>query len=406
MNILYFGTTAFYKKPNPSFHLMHAMISDLLERGNTVYFIGPMREELEKDVPDEFKAHPNFHYRLVMRTDKLAKTAFAKRYLYGMKYAWQCRKALKEFMPKCEVVYLQSSPAMVWNTILARHYAKGQKLVLNVQDMFPGSSIASGVMTERWMQQVFYRLQKVAYRKADVIAAISEDMKRKLVEQDVPAEKVAVILNWFDDHSVHEVAWDENRFVKKYEMSREKFYVQYAGTMGYVFDYKMVIEVAKLLADYEDVEFQMIGMGSQKDAFIQAAEQAALKNIQFLPLEPQEMVSDVYSACTVCIIPLKHGIIGNSVPSKAGLLMECKRAIVTSADRGCYYAEEINSNGLGIACADDSPSDVAEAILKLYHDRELCRQMGLRGYEYGHVLYSRKENMRKYIELFESLCKQ
>lgn len=403
MNILYFGTTPFFKKPNPSFHLMHAMISDLLERGHSVYFIGPMSADLDKDVPGEFKANPRFHYRIIMRSSKTPKSAFVLRYLRGIKYAWNCRQALKEFMPECEVVYLQSSPTMVWNTIMARRYSRGQKLVLNVQDMFPGSSIASGVMTKRWMQQVFYRLQKVAYRKADIIAAISEDMKRKLIEQDVPAEKVAVILNWFDDHTVHEVSWEENRFVKKYLMSKDKFYVQYAGTMGYVFDYKMVIEVAKKMRDYADIEFQMIGAGSQKDAFIQAAEKEGLSNILFLPLEPQEMVSDVYSACSLCLIPLKHGIIGNSVPSKAGLLMECKRAIVTSADRGCYYADEINSNGLGVACADDSPSDVVAAILKLYNDRDLCHQMGLRGYEYGHILYSRKENMRKYIELFESL---
>lgn len=49
------------------------------------------------------------------------------------------------------------------------------------------------------------------------------------------------------------------------------------------------------------------------------------------------MVPHVYSACSVCLIPLPKGVIGNSVPSKAGLLMACHRVIVTSADEGSEY---------------------------------------------------------------------
>lgn len=94
------------------------------------------------------------------------------------------------------------------------------------------------------------------------------------------------------------------------------------------------------------------------------------------------MVSDVYSACSTCIIPLKHGVIGNSVPSKAGLLMACKRSIVTSTDRGSKYNRMINDNGLGYAYGDDEPDKIAEAILKLYKDPILaerweCEDMNL-----------------------------
>ena len=104
--------------------------------------------------------------------------------------------------------------------------------------------------------------------------------------------------------------------------------------MGYVFDFQMIIKVAEILKSEKQIVFQMIGEGSQKQAFIDAVKEKRLTNIVFLPLQQQDMVSDVYSACSTCIIPLKHGVIGNSVPSKAGLLMACKRSIVTSTDRG------------------------------------------------------------------------
>lgn len=402
MNILYFATTAFYQKPNPSFHLMKSQIEDLLAFGHEIYYIGVEDVNLTKHIPEEFVNHPNFHYALIKRK-KRTKKQFVKRYLKGIKYAFSTRIYLKQWGEKCDVAFLQSSPTILYNTLIARFFMKKKKLVLNIQDMFPGSSIASGVMPKKWMQKVFYTLQKVAYRKGDIIVGISEDMRNKLIEQGVPKEKTEVILNWFDDNSVAEVRWDDNRFVKKYDLNKNKFYVQYAGTMGYVFDYKMVLKVASLLKDYKDIEIQMIGEGSQKEDFVNSAKECGLTNISFLPLEPQNMVSDVYSACSVCLIPLKHGIIGNSVPSKAGLLMACKRPIITSADNDSEYVKEINDNRIGIACSDNDPEAVAKAIVYLYQHPNEASEMGKRGFEYGKIRYSRTENMKKYNSLFENV---
>lgn len=402
MNILYFATTAFYRKPNPSFHLMTSMLEYLLEHGDIVYYIGREDPALDKHIPDNLASHPNFHYRLI-RTSATPNNQFVKRYLSGIQYAIGAHKYLKEFMPKCEVIYLASTPTILYNALVVKRIMHAQKIVMNIQDMFPGSTIASGKMPRKWMQRVFYFLQKKAYRIPDVIVGISEDMRLKLIEQGVPREKTEVIVNWFDDKTVKEISWEENRFVRKHGMEKNKFYVQYAGTMGFVFDYKMVIEVAKRLKSYKDIVIQMIGMGSQRDEFETAVKASGLSNIVFLPLEPQEMVSDVYSACTVCLIPLKHGIIGNSVPSKAGLLMQCHRPIVTSSDEDSIYVQEINDNKIGIACPDDRPDKVAEAILYLYNNPTERKEMGERGYKYGHVNYSSTYNLNKYRKLFQQL---
>ena len=60
----------------------------------------------------------------------------------------------------------------------------------------------------------------------------------------------------------------------------------------------------------------------------------------------------------------------------------------------------INQNA-GIAASNSSPKEVAAAILRMKNDKELCIETGIKGYEYGHVSYSRTENMKKYISLFE-----
>lgn len=399
MKLLYIASLDFYTKPNPSFHLMTTMLEDVLDAGIEVKLIGCKEQGVKKHIPDKIKNKKGFSYDLIS-TPVVKKSNFMRRYLEGIRYSVRVGKRIKKCIREYDLIFVQSSPTVLYTLYYAKKYKKNQKIIYNVQDMFPGSSIASGVMPQRWMQTVFFFLQKIAYKKADIIIAISEDMKIKLIEQGVLEDKIKVIVNWFDDQSVHRVKWENNRFVKKYDMSQEKFYVQYAGTMGYVFDYKMVLEVAEKMKEDNDIIFQMIGTGSQKDVFIREAKKRNLTNIQFLPLEPQEMVSDVYSACSVCFIPLKRGIIGNSVPSKAGLLMACKKPIVTSVDENTDYFNMINQYA-GIAVSNLKPDMVARAILKMKDNPELCNNYGNTGYEFGHELYSRSRSMEKYISLFK-----
>lgn len=399
MKLLYIAAIDFYTKPNPSYHLMTTMLEDLLDAGIEVQFVGCEEAGLDKHIPDFLESRSGFSYYLIP-CPKVEKSNFVRRYLDGIRYAKVVGKYVKNSIRDCDVVFVQSSPTALYTLYYARKYAGKKQIIYNVQDMFPGSSIASGVMQQKWMQRVFYSLQKIAYKKADIITAISEDMKSKLMEQGVSEDKIRVIVNWFDDSSVHEVAWADNRFVQKYKLDPNVFYVQYAGTMGYVFDYKMVLQVAERLKNHQDIVFQMIGEGSQKNAFIQATEEKQLDNIVFLPLEPQEMVSDVYSAGSVCFIPLKKGIIGNSVPSKAGLLMACKRAIITSVDKDSDYYNMIDHYA-GIAAGNDDPEKIVQAILQFKNDREHCAAFGISGYEYGHKLYSRSNNMKTYIELIK-----
>lgn len=388
----------------PSLHLYKALIEDFLSAGHIVHLIESHSTGSMPDIPDSFKTNQAFSCDLV-NIKEAQKKQFVRRYLYGVKYYYDCIKTLRKCKKKFDIVMLQSCP---WAPIALRIVKKYTQTftVWNIQDMFPGASIANGVMKNKLMQKFFFWFHKKAYKRADHITVISEDMKRKVIDQGVKGDKITVIPDWFDDHSVKEIEWDKNLFVKKYNLDKKVFYVQYAGTMGFNFDYKVVIETAKRLIDEHDIVFQMIGFGSQKDIFEQEARNNHLSNIHFLPIEKQEMVSHVYSACSVCLIPLPFGVIGNSVPSKAGLLMACKRPIITSSDVGSDYNKMINDNHIGFAYGTQDYDQIASAILLLKNDRELAKQLGINGFNYGHELYSRSFNTNKYIKLFENLVLQ
>ena len=297
---------------------------------------------------------------------------------------------------------VQSCPWAPFAITFAKSCVK-TPVIYNSQDMFPGASIANGAMKQKWMQKIFYMFQKVAYRRADHISVISEDMKQKVIEQGVPAAKITVIPDWYDDKSVREIPWEDNLYVKKYDLEKDCFYVQFAGTMGMNFDYKMVLRVAEKLKQEKKIVFQMIGQGSQKDDFVHAAQEKKLDNIVFLPLEPQEMVPHVYSACSACLIPLPRGVIGNSVPSKAGLLMACHRVIVTSADEGSDYNDMFKREQIGMAFDCDDSDGVAKGILKLRDEPKYCSQLADNAQKYGKAVYARTVNTKLYEDLYRRI---
>ncbi|MGI6334771.1 MAG: glycosyltransferase family 4 protein [Saccharofermentanales bacterium] len=356
-----------FDTPGPSNHLLKSLIEDLIAAGISIHLVQSSTKKINEEMPSDLKNLKGFTFDTLERKD-IAKSNFVKRYIEEIHYVIRSVSYWKK-QNNIDVVFIRSSPIALYGILLAKSILK-KPVLYGVQDMWPGSAVNSRVIKNRFIAGIFYSLQKIAYKYSDVITVISKDMKTKVLEQGVPEEKICPIVNWFDDRTVHEVPWEENRFVKKYDLDKDKFYVQYAGTMGYVFDYKMVLNVAANLKSYKDIEFHMIGQGSQKDSFINDAKIQGLDNIKFFPLEPQHMVSDVYSACSVCLIPLKRGIIGNSVPSKAGLLMACNRAIVNSVDEDSDYYRMFNDNEIGISASNNDPEAVVEAILELYNNKE------------------------------------
>lgn len=395
LKILFILTEGF-DTAGPSNHLMEALLEDTSNAGIDIQVIESHRSGIFKDIPDVLQK-PNINFDILKRRI-IKKSNFILRYLEEMNYAYRCRKIYKHYKD-IDLVFVQSCPTALYSILFAKITLR-KKIIYSIQDMFPGSSIASGVMTKRWMQQIFFVLQKLAYKYSDYITVISEDMKDKVLHQGADPNKVYTIVNWYDDKSIKEIQIEENLFIKKYNLSKSMYYVQYAGTMGYVFDYEMILNVAEKLKKFRNIEFHMIGTGSQKNKFQSEADKRGLNNIKFFPLEPQSMVSHVYSACNICFIPLKKGVIGNSVPSKIALLMACKRLILTSVDKDSKYFKMFDTNKIGLVASNEDYENVANQILDAYRNTIRTSVFIENGYNFAKKYYSRANNTIQFINLF------
>ena len=147
----------------------------------------------------------------------------------------------------------------------------------------------------------------------------------------------------------------------------------------------LAIELAKRLSGEENIVIQIVGDGNVKEKFISEVEESGLKNIQFFPLQPIDIVPDVYSACSLCIIPLQKGVIGNGVPSKAPILMACNRVIVNSVETDSYYARIFKENNMGVAVDIFDYDGLADAVIDLYNSPEKMKAMAENAHKYGFI---------------------
>lgn len=174
MNICMWTGSSF-ERSYASYHLMEGILNALLDRGHQVWLVQMRRSDGR--LPDSVKGKAGLHV-VEIPWQEPEKTAFAKRYLRTMGYYRACEKEIRK-LSDLDAVFLQSNIVAFFPVL----FCKRRKLpvVFNVQDIFPLDALAAGLLSSRHPAFILSRwMQRVAYRKANRVVTISEDLKRTL----------------------------------------------------------------------------------------------------------------------------------------------------------------------------------------------------------------------------------
>ena len=396
MKILYLTTEGF-DTSNANNQMAMVMIREFLKNGHSVHLIQSRRTREFDEIPLMLKEKENLTVETLDRKI-VGKKNFVIRYLDEVAWAFKSFSRWRKDK-NVDVVFLQSCPTAIFQIILLKIFCR-KPILFNIYDMWPGNLLELKITNSKIMVYVFRMLQRLAYSLCSKISVLSEDMKEKLLVEKVDKSKIIVVPAWFDDEVDMLISDENNKFMKKYSLVRDKFVVQFAGNIGYTFDYKTVLEAARLLEREENILFEIIGDGSFKKDFVLEAKELGLKNIVFFPMQPVDIVPDVYRACDVEIIPLRATTIGVGVPSKAPIVMACKKPIINAVEMDSNYYRIFNEEGMGISVPVANAEKLAEAIMKLYVHPEVRNSMAEKAFEYTHREYSSTVGTQKFIAAF------
>lgn len=257
--------------------------------------------------------------------------------------------------------------------------------VYEIQDMWPETLAATGMVSSKRALKVVDLLAKQVYGQAAAITVISPGFKRNLLAKGVCADKIHVVPNWADEDVYYPVSRDE-RLAQESGLAN-RFNVIYAGNMGAAQALKNVLEAAALLADVSDLQFVFIGNGVEEDELKRFVTVAGLSNVLFLGRKAPHQMPAYFALADVLLVHLrKDPLFTITIPSKTTAYMACGRPILAAVNGDA--AELVKSAGAGLACQPEDPNALAAAIRELhalpYDQREAMgsagRQTFLRNY--------------------------
>ncbi len=329
-----------------------------------------------------------------------------------------------------DVMFLASTPP--YQGLLGATIKKFRKIpfVYNIQDIFPDSLVGTGLAKkDGLLWKIGRRIENFTYRNADKIIVISQDFKRNSMAKGVPEEKIVVIYNWVDQNAVVDVPREQNKLFNMYGLDRLKFYVTYNGNIGLTQNMEMLAEVAnELETTHPDIHFVLTGNGAYWDTLVaklrgekqevraqapDGTEAITFGNISLLPFQPYEDISHVFSLGDVSLVISKPGVGENSVPSKTWSIMSASRPVLANFDENELKeivdgtsASSSTGKPCGIFTKAGDKEAFKQAVLKLYGNRELCKEMGRNGRQFVMDNLTREVGTQKYVEVIKSFEKK
>lgn len=397
----------FYPEKAASSYLGDNIRQALCESGMTLDLYAPMPTRgISKDVREEYKKRKldSWHdgkltiHRFSMYAEGKNPIFRALRYILcwckQFYYGWRAKDI--------DLIYLASTPPIqgVLGGILKK--IKKVPFVYNLQDIFPDSLAGTGLAKKGGVLWKIGRvIENFTYRNADKIIVISEDFKRNIMAKGVPEEKIVVVYNWVDEEAVKHVPREDNKLFDLYGLDRSKFYITYCGNIGLTQNMDMLLDVAKELENEPNIQFVLIGEGAYKEQVKVIIKEKNIKNVTLLPFQPYEDISHVFSLGDAGLVISKPGVGENSVPSKTWSILSASRPVLANFDEN-ELKSIVDKNKCGIFTAAGDKAAFREAILTMYKNRSLCKEMGENGRQFILDNLTRAVGTQKYVDVIKA----
>jgi colanic acid biosynthesis glycosyl transferase WcaI len=292
---------------------------------------------------------------------------------------------------------LAVSPLPTGLSAMLIHWVRRAPLVFDLQDIWPDSAMAVGVMRPSPALRLLRRVEHFFYRRCSLIVGITEGFRRYLLGLGISPDRVAVVHNGVDV-KMFEGCNNSDEFSAAHLPGR-KFVVGYVGNIGLAQGLETLLDAAATLVD-RPVTFLLTGEGTDKARLQTLAQIRGLTNIKFLDGVPRERVPTILASCDALLLALRRDpLFEVTIPSKLYEYMAAGKPILCSVDGEAASLVATAQCGLPVAPSDGAA--LAAAIRKLSEDPPLCSAMGEMGRRCVRESFSRAQLMDEYAELIE-----
>ena len=263
------------------------------------------------------------------------------------------------FMAKrADVMYAYHPPLTVGVAASLIRWVRGIPLVYDIQDMWPDTLRATGMLNNPRALALVGRVCDWVYKRVDQLVVLSPGFMGLLSQRGVPERKIDVIYNWADESALMSPAGA----VPAAFPAADRFRVVFAGNMGKAQALDAVLDAAAILqARGSRASLVMLGGGVEVSRLKTRALEMKLGNVVFLPPVPMSEVGTVLAAADVLLVHLrKDPLFEITIPSKTQAYMAVGKPLLMAVNGDA--AELVRQAKCGLTVESENPQALADAV--------------------------------------------
>jgi glycosyltransferase involved in cell wall biosynthesis len=309
---------------------------------------------------------------------------------------WRGRK-----LGKYDFLMVESPPLFLGYSAIALSRKLNAKLIFNVSDLWPESAEKLGIVTNKMLLGLAYRLERKCYERSDLITGQTMGIVKDISSR-FPHKKVYWLPNGVDVQFYDPSTYEKHGFRSKNGFSDQDVLFFYGGILGHAQGLQTVLHAAKLVEINPNVQIILQGAGPEKEDLLKMKEELNLMNVHFLPPVPKQEMPNILKEVDVALVPLrKLELFLGAIPSKIfealamekalllGVGGEAKAHFIDKANAGCYYEPE-------------NSEDLSKKMLDLAANPEQIRQKGSNGRRYVTEHFNRNKIAADFIETLQN----
>jgi glycosyltransferase involved in cell wall biosynthesis len=305
------------------------------------------------------------------------------------------------FMAKrADVMYAYHPPLTVGVAASLIRWVRGIPLVYDIQDMWPDTLRATGMLNNPRALALVGRVCNWVYKRVDQLVVLSPGFKRLLLQSGVPERKIDVIYNWADESALMSPVGA----VPAAFPGADRFRVVFAGNMGKAQALDAVLDAAAILqARGSRASFVMLGGGVEVSRLKTRVLEMKLSNVVFFPPVPMTEVGTVLAAADVLLVHLrKDPLFEITIPSKTQAYMAVGKPLLMAVNGDA--ADLVRQAQCGLTAESENPLalvDAVEALAVMSADE--LKTMGKNASSFYREALGLQVGAAKFAAVFESL---
>ena len=278
---------------------------------------------------------------------------------YATFYAGATWKALTGPRPDT-VLTLTAPPGLAWIGWLMQR-VRGSRHVVWEMDVYPDIAVALGIPVVGRLGG----LLDYPRRRADVVIALGDCMKARLLRHNIPEERICVAENWADGRKIYPLPFPEPAPLR----------VLYSGNLGLAHDVATIRGAIERLGGDPTFHFDFAGGGPQRGELEGFCHERTFGNVSFRTYVRQGQLGASLGECHVGLVTQKSATLGAVVPSKIYGLMAAGRPVLYIGPAAATAAHLIGRFDCGwhLECGDvDGVLDLLKHVSA--HPEEIYRK--------------------------------